>query len=455
LITATGICQISRYDMDRWGEYWRFTDRSFKRMLAEFVPENAVHIELFGNVASAKAFLDGISADELTREQLDFQDDDYQVLIAARVHKPIYRNDTAVCGPTVENRGERIGKVGRDRAASLPLILLYHRIADNPLDAQLLAVSPGNFEAHLKELSENYRILPLHELVEEVENGKVVADTLAITFDDGYLDNLTHAAPLLERYGLHATVFVSSGMIDTAAGFWGNVVEHIFLTGLPLPEILKISDHQGRSGLWPCTTPGERLHAHDEIRTLLRGEPPEVIEAFVKMLLKWSRTSLDPASICPFLSSQQLRKLAASPAIEVGAHGVSHASLGVLSLTRQRQEIRDSKQRLEAITKKPVRFFAYPYGTAADFTAETERIVQAEGFYAGISNIQGNLSIPANRYALPRRIVRNWSGETFSNWLKDEDKNRLETETILTRGQRLIQYQRRIALNRLSELPLP
>lgn len=88
LLTAPGISQISRYDMDRWGDYWRFTDKSLKMLLAEAMPQEAVHVEAYGNVAVAKAFLDGQALHELSKDVLDYNDNDYQVLLTARVQKP-------------------------------------------------------------------------------------------------------------------------------------------------------------------------------------------------------------------------------------------------------------------------------------------------------------------------------------------------------------------------------
>lgn len=87
LVTVAGISQISRYDMDRWGDYWRFTDLSIKKAFDEvFGPEN-VEVETYGNVLTAIAFLHGISAEELTKKELFYKDKDYQVTIAIKAVK--------------------------------------------------------------------------------------------------------------------------------------------------------------------------------------------------------------------------------------------------------------------------------------------------------------------------------------------------------------------------------
>jgi hypothetical protein len=88
LATFPGISQISRYDMDRWGDFWRFTSLSAQRLFGDvFGPEN-VTVETHGNVLVACAFLQGLAAQELRSEELDFRDPDYEVLITVRASKP-------------------------------------------------------------------------------------------------------------------------------------------------------------------------------------------------------------------------------------------------------------------------------------------------------------------------------------------------------------------------------
>jgi SAM-dependent methyltransferase len=87
LATAAGISQISRYDMERWGDYWRFTTSSMQRIFEECFPLGDVDVQACGNVLAAVAFLEGLSAEELRREELDHQDQDYELLITVRAVK--------------------------------------------------------------------------------------------------------------------------------------------------------------------------------------------------------------------------------------------------------------------------------------------------------------------------------------------------------------------------------
>jgi hypothetical protein len=87
LLTFPGISQISRYDMDRWGDYWRFTDASARRLFEGVFGQENVTVVTFGNVLSACAFLQGLASQELQQEELDYCDKDYQVTIGVRVRR--------------------------------------------------------------------------------------------------------------------------------------------------------------------------------------------------------------------------------------------------------------------------------------------------------------------------------------------------------------------------------
>jgi SAM-dependent methyltransferase len=87
LATVPGISQISRYDMDRWGDFWRFTDASVKRLFEDVFGTGNVQIEVYGNVLVACGFLQGLAAHEISTEELHHKDPDYQLLITVRAVK--------------------------------------------------------------------------------------------------------------------------------------------------------------------------------------------------------------------------------------------------------------------------------------------------------------------------------------------------------------------------------
>jgi hypothetical protein len=89
LVTVAGISQISAYDMQRWGDFWRFTTKSARLAFEEVFGEGQVTADSFGNVLTSTAFLQGISVEELTQQELDHKDENYQLLITVVARKPM------------------------------------------------------------------------------------------------------------------------------------------------------------------------------------------------------------------------------------------------------------------------------------------------------------------------------------------------------------------------------
>lgn len=87
LLTVPGITQISRFDYERWGQYWCFTDQTIKRLFKRFVPTENIEVSTYGNVKVAAAFLYGLALHEIEVEDLNYTDEDYQMLVAAVVWK--------------------------------------------------------------------------------------------------------------------------------------------------------------------------------------------------------------------------------------------------------------------------------------------------------------------------------------------------------------------------------
>lgn len=87
LATLAGPCQISRYDADRWGDYWRFTSLAAKKMFGEAFGDEHVHVDYYGNCFSAVGLVRGLAAEEVAKEKLDAKDKDYEVIVTVVAKK--------------------------------------------------------------------------------------------------------------------------------------------------------------------------------------------------------------------------------------------------------------------------------------------------------------------------------------------------------------------------------
>ena len=121
------------------------------------------------------------------------------------------------------------------------IILVYHRVADLQSDPQLLCVKPKHFEEHLEVLRKRCRPTALQRIGPALFEQKRLCRGAIVTFDDGYADNLINAKPLLERYGVPATVFVTSGYVGQKREFWWDELERLLLHPMRLPEHLELN----------------------------------------------------------------------------------------------------------------------------------------------------------------------------------------------------------------------
>ena len=110
-------------------------------------------------------------------------------------------------------------------------ILMYHRINQPDLLGHQMQpgmyVRPESFEMQMRFLKENYNVVRLQELSEKIGKGeKVTPGTIAITFDDGWLDNYTEAFPTLRKYELPATIFLATKYINSTETFWSDGIPY-------------------------------------------------------------------------------------------------------------------------------------------------------------------------------------------------------------------------------------
>ena len=313
-------------------------------------------------------------------------------------------------------------------AAPGGLILLYHRVATLDTDPQLLAVSPKNFAAQMAVLRELARPASLASIA----NGDAAAGSVAVTFDDGYEDNLTHAAPVLQILRIPATVFVATSGVPQAGEFFWDELDRIFLQPNRLPPSLKLhldgSTHVIETGgdyplaewqrhrSWDVTAsedPTPRQRAYRLVCTLVhRATTAERYRAIAR-IRQWAGLGVSARPTHRMMTADQLRDLSRGGLIDIGAHTVTHPLLSIESPDVQRTEIVQSKSTLESILDRPVTTFSYPFGTRRDYTAETVRIVADAGFEFACSNFAGQIWPGQHRFQLPRVLVRNWPAGEF------------------------------------------
>lgn len=378
----------------------------------------------YGNATAATAFLNGLAVEEMPLPLLDIGDLDYEVTVAVKVTRAVPPHPA---GPA-RRHGAGIGKP--------PVILMYHRVADLALDPQCLAVRPERFAAHLEVLHGIGRVMPLADLVAAMTTGDVPDGAVAVTFDDGYADNLGVAAPLLEAHGVPATVFVTAGALEDDREFWWDELERTLLWPGRLPRQLFLPTRFGGIGSDFGEAAAYSLDdfTRDREWTVLAPHAPTERHAFYQRLQRVLHTTHDPrerrrlldALIAAVdaapprrrashraLTKAEVARLAAGGLIEVGAHTVNHPVLAALSLDEQEREITEGRDALERLIGRPVRLFAYPFGYADSFAKETVALVRKAGFVGACTTMPEPVAALGDPWQLPRMAVRDWTAAEF------------------------------------------
>src|SRR5262245_38761050 len=128
----------------------------------------------------------------------------------------------------------------KHRFTSQALILMYHRVTELPNDPYLLAVTPKHFAEQLEVIRRYGVPMRLLQFVEVLRAGHIPNRAVVVTFDDGYADNLYQAKPLLARYEIPATIFVTAGQVGSQREFWWDELDRLLLQPGMLPARLRL-----------------------------------------------------------------------------------------------------------------------------------------------------------------------------------------------------------------------
>lgn len=298
-----------------------------------------------------------------------------------------------------------------------PVILMYHRVAEVPCDPWRLAVTRDRFAEQVEMLTRRRSVVPLAWLVEQLEAGRVPERTVVITFDDGYVDVLRNAKPVLERFGAPATAFLTTGAIGRRREFWWDTLSRILLESPTLPDALELPI-AGRSHTWRCDPAADRSDLHRAVWSTLRVLAEDARAAALTELEHWAGAAPPRRMSDRALDPDEVRELAASDAFTIGAHSISHASLPSLSDDDKRREIGDSRSACEHLIDRAVTSFAYPFG---DRDHATERIVAECGFRHACATDPGVAVSIRDRFRLPRIAVEDWSADQLARRLDGVD----------------------------------
>lgn len=322
----------------------------------------------------------------------------------------------------------------RDRAGPRGGILMYHRIAAERFDPWDLCVTPDHFEQQMAALADRRATRDL------VHFGSSDAytqqgDHVAVTFDDGYYDNVATALPILERYEVPATIFIVSGALGRKREFWWDALTRAIFEPdlLPMELSLEIDGQTrqftrqpdpdydvAREEAWRAdqsdASTSRQLFFID-LWSFIVTLRPEAQDHAIDQIFIWSGCDPTPPADALPIDPEEVARLARHPLIRIGSHTEHHASLTDFTPAEQKAQIGGCKDALEEIIGADVSCFSYPFGRLDDAIVDH---VRQSGIALACTSRSALATPKTDPHMLPRLQVFDDDGEGFMRWLSND-----------------------------------
>ena len=281
-------------------------------------------------------------------------------------------------------------------------ILLYHGVTNS--DSMGIENSSGKhikeeeFESQMKWLSKNKKVVPLKEV-------NKVKGSVAITFDDAFKNVHDVALPILKKYDLPSTFFITTGFVENKRLFWVDKVEHMI--NYPKNSFVELNTHQQR--FFPISNKEDKLYTMNIIKAMLKKLDPNARDKMIKDLE--SQIGLDKNRIpenYQTLSWKDVKNLHDLPKYEVGGHTVNHEILSYLDDARLEHEIGDCIETLSKKLGKTIDSFSYPEGQEMHYNDGVISVLKKHGIKICPSAIDGVVDKTDDNFNLKRIMVGFW-----------------------------------------------
>lgn len=251
---------------------------------------------------------------------------------------------------------------------------------------------------YINYLYKTCKIISLDDFLEIHRNNAATPENaVVITFDDGYRSNYTEVYPILEKYKIPATIFLTVGMIGSGRVLWPQKIKYALMN-------TKKQFVQMGAKRWKLNTSGNRERTIQELCKLLKGMPEQPRNHRVDELITSLDIKVDDSELPQMLTWEQVKEMSDN-GITFGAHTLNHPVLTRISLEDARKEIVESKRVLEEKIQKPVKYFAYPYGTETDFSEDIKNIVRDSGYTCALTFMGGYNDQNSDIFALERMAL--------------------------------------------------
>lgn len=273
------------------------------------------------------------------------------------------------------------------------IILLYHRIVDENskyLNKGAAVHHPiKDFSREIAYFKRHFQILSMDEVVNRMKSGKEFErPSIAITFDDGYLDNYTLAYPILKKHEVPATIYLTTGLVGTPDGIWTEQIGTAFLE--TKKDQFHFSSVLGDETI-PIRTEEEKKQASTKVSETLKLIPDDERRELIEKLFEKLEVSdkvgrhVGKRMMLNWDEVQEMRK----DGMTIGSHSHTHPILSQMPIQKAKDEILNSKMVVEKNVPMRVKHFSFPNGREEDFSEELRDYCREIGFESVCSVVYG------------------------------------------------------------------
>lgn len=325
-------------------------------------------------------------------------------MIIRNLHKKVYRTnfkEIILNGMNLLKIPELYMNIRKKLIGHHAVIFLYHRVYPEEERALVASISPEEFEKQMMYLKKYFRFSSLEELVEIINepDGKIrqLENIAVVTFDDGYKDNYVYAYPILHKYKIPATIFLTYNYIGQEDLFWwdklGYIIYHSKNKNVDIKNI----------GSFSLDNEKKKLNCIYFLLRKLKKMSDDLRKEYINELENKCDVKI-PSGLGRdmILSWDDINEMKCN-GITFGAHTMSHANLQNIEMDTAKKEIIYSKIEIEKKLEREVKSFAYPYGLKF-YNREIIEVVKDSGFECAVSTDEKiiNALRVCNVYNLPR-----------------------------------------------------
>lgn len=288
-----------------------------------------------------------------------------------------------------------------------PIVLTFHGVTADPpghlCNREGLHLHRPIFARLMAHVAARYRPVPLMQVVEWLEGGRPVPErAVVVTFDDGFRNVLTDAAPVLRRLGIPATLFVATDFVFAGRMLWPDRM----MAALALTREKRLAaEWPGGRREFDLSDDARKAAANHALRAVAKSLPQAERLALVDDIV--ARLGVEEARLpgaWDGFRPLEPAELALLPelGVTVGSHTCGHPIVSKLGAEDMKRELTVSKAMIEKATSQPCPEFAYPNGGPADFNEETRRQVMAAGYRCAVTTIKRRVVVGDDCFSLPR-----------------------------------------------------